>query len=64
MSFGHGPHFCLGQALARANLNEAIPAMVQRCHDLELVDEPVRVPFDPAEKFESLVVRFRAVARA
>ena len=64
VSFGHGPHFCLGQALARANLNEAIPAMVQRCHDLELVDEPVRVPFDPAEKFESLVVRFRAVARA
>jgi cytochrome P450 len=64
VSFGHGPHFCLGQALARANLTEAIPAMVQRCHDLELVDEPVRVPFDPAEKFESLVVRFRAVARA
>ncbi len=64
VSFGHGPHFCLGQALARANLTEAIPAMVQRCHDLELVDEPVRVPFDPAEKFESLVVRFRGVARA
>jgi cytochrome P450 len=64
VSFGHGPHFCLGQALARANLTEAIPALVRRCHDLELVAEPVRVPFDPAEKFESLVVRFRGVSRA
>ncbi len=64
VSFGHGPHFCLGQALARANLTEAIPAFVHRCHDLELVDEPVRVPFDPAEKFESLVVRFRGAPRS
>ena len=64
VSFGHGPHFCLGQALARANLTEAIPAFVRRCHDLELAAEPVRIPFDPTEKFESLVVRFRAVARA
>jgi cytochrome P450 len=62
-SFGHGPHFCLGQALARANLTEAIPAFVRRCHDLELVEPPVRIPFDPAEKFESLLVRFREVTR-
>jgi cytochrome P450 len=62
-SFGHGPHFCLGQALARANLTEAIPAFVRRCHDLELVEQPVRVPFDPAEKFESLRVRFRRAPR-
>lgn len=51
VSFGHGPHFCLGRALARANLTEAIPAFVRRCHDLEVVGEPVRVPFDPTEKF-------------
>jgi cytochrome P450 len=59
-SFGHGPHFCLGQALARANLVEAIPAMVRRCHDLEVVHPPRRVPFDPTERFDSLSVRFRA----
>jgi cytochrome P450 len=64
VSFGHGPHFCLGQALARANLAEAIPAFVRRCHDLEVVGEPQRVPFDPTEKFESLVVRYRPAARA
>ena len=63
VSFGHGPHFCLGQALARANLTEAIPAFVRRCHDLEVVGAPVRIPFDPTEKFESLVMRYRGVAR-
>lgn len=59
-SFGHGPHFCLGQALARANLTEAVPALVARCHDLELVGAPRRIPYDPVEKFDALHVRFRA----
>ncbi len=58
-SFGHGPHFCLGQALARANLVEAVPALVARCHDLELTSTPWRVPFDPTERFDALPVRFR-----
>lgn len=62
-AFGHGPHFCLGQALARANLTEAIPALVRRCHDLELSCEPVRIPFDPTEKFDQLTVTFRGVQR-
>ncbi len=62
-SFGHGPHFCLGQALARANLAEAIPALVTRCHDLEVEGDPVRIPFDPVEKFDALRVRFRPAPR-
>jgi 6-deoxyerythronolide B hydroxylase len=58
-AFGHGPHFCLGQALARVNLTEAIPIMVRRCRDLEVLTEPVRrEPFGPTEKFEALRVRF------
>ncbi len=61
-SFGHGPHFCLGQALARLTLTEAIPALVRRCHDLELLEPPMRIPFDPTERFESLRIRFRTVA--
>jgi cytochrome P450 len=63
-SFGHGPHFCLGQALARANLMEAIPALVQRCHNLELVGSPIRIPFDPVERFDALHVGFQGVSRA
>jgi cytochrome P450 len=58
-AFGHGPHFCLGQALARANLTEAIPIMVRRCRDLEVTTDPIRRdPFGPAEKFDELRVRF------
>lgn len=62
-SFGHGPHFCLGQALARATLTEAVPALVGRCLDLELTGTPWRIPFDPVEKFDALPVRFRASGR-
>jgi cytochrome P450 len=63
-AFGHGPHFCLGQALARANLTEAIPIMVRRCRDLEVTTEPLRrEPFGPTERFEALRVRFVAEPR-
>ena len=63
-AFGHGPHFCLGQALARANLTEAIPLMVRRCDDLEVTTDPIRrEPFGPTEKFEELRVRFVARPR-
>jgi cytochrome P450 len=63
-AFGHGAHFCLGQALARANLTEAIPIMARRCRDLELLTAPVRrEPFGPTEKFEALRVRFVAEPR-
>jgi len=58
-SFGHGAHFCLGQALARANLTEAIPTMIRRCTELEVTTDPIRRdPFGPVEKFDELRVRF------
>lgn len=56
-SFGYGPHFCLGQALARVDLQEALGAFLARVDRLELVDaEPVRVPFTPDEALERLRV--------
>ena len=58
VSFGYGAHFCLGQALARINLTEAARAMFEQWDGVELLDtEPRRIPFDPAERFESLRVR-------
>jgi cytochrome P450 len=58
LSFGYGPHYCLGQALARLNLTETAAALVTRWSAVELVDERLRrVPFDPTERFESLRVR-------
>ncbi len=34
MTFGSGIHFCLGAALARAELQEALPLLARRMPDL------------------------------
>ena len=59
LSFGYGAHYCLGQALARLNLNVAADVLARRWSAVALCGEPRRVPFDPPERFESLVVRAR-----
>ena len=56
-SFGYGPHFCLGQALARVDLHEALGAFIARADDIELIDvDPVRIPNVPDEALERLAV--------
>jgi cytochrome P450 len=40
MTLGWGPHHCLGAALARAELQEALPLLARRLPDLEL-DGPI-----------------------
>jgi cytochrome P450 len=44
VSFGGGPHFCLGAPLARLEARLAIPALLRRFPALELAGEPVRRP--------------------
>jgi cytochrome P450 len=44
VSFGGGPHFCLGAPLARLEAQVAIPSLLQRFPALELAGEPVRRP--------------------
>jgi len=41
LTFGAGPHFCLGANLARAELQEAFAFLAPRMRDLELDGEPV-----------------------
>jgi cytochrome P450 len=41
LTFGAGPHFCLGANLARAELQEALVFLSQRMTDLELDGDPV-----------------------
>ena len=39
LTFAHGPHFCLGAAIARAETQIAVQTVVRRCLDLELESE-------------------------
>ena len=58
-SFSYGSHLCLGHAVARTNLQEGLKVFLERCTELELLEEPVRVPFVPDEQLKSLRIRFR-----
>jgi pimeloyl-[acyl-carrier protein] synthase len=44
LAFGHGPHFCLGAALARLESSIAIGALLRRWPELELAPEGPRRP--------------------
>jgi cytochrome P450 len=58
-SFGYGPHFCLGQALARLDVQESVWAFLAATPRARLVTtEPRRVPFTPDEQLESVVVAY------
>jgi cytochrome P450 len=56
-SFGYGPHFCLGQAIARLDVQESVWAFLSAVPRALLVTtDPRRVPFTPDEQLESVVV--------
>lgn len=58
-SFSYGAHFCLGQAVARTNLQEGLRVLLSLCDDLRVLEEPRRVPFVPDEQIQSLRIGFR-----
>ncbi len=41
LAFGHGPHVCLGAALARMEARVAFTALLRRCSGLQLTGEPL-----------------------
>jgi cytochrome P450 len=56
LSFAHGPHFCLGAAFAKVQLEIALTALLSRFPELALAGDGQRVP-DPANwRFASLPV--------
>lgn len=44
IGFGGGIHVCIGAPLARIELEESLRALVERCPNLELAEEPKRIP--------------------
>jgi cytochrome P450 len=59
LTFSMGAHFCLGQALARCELQEALAVVAERCRGLELACEPRWLPHVMVNRLERLDVRFR-----
>ncbi len=59
VSFGAGLHFCLGSPLARMELAESLEALLARCGDLELVEQPRRRGTFVLRGYASVRVRAR-----
>jgi len=60
LSFGGGPHFCVGASLARAEGKAAIGALVEKTRELELVTEkPTYRPLLGLRGLTELQVRLR-----
>ena len=62
LTFGAGPHFCLGANLARAELQEAFAFLAPRMKKLELAGEPVYDTPLGVHGLHELPVRFSAAA--
>jgi cytochrome P450 family 142 subfamily A polypeptide 1 len=64
VAFGLGPHFCLGNALARVEVRTMVDRVLERLPDLELVEasEPENRPANFVSGYESLPVRFTPTA--
>jgi hypothetical protein len=59
LGFGHGPHYCLGAALARQEAEVALRALFERFRDLALAVDPDRLTWQPtpgARRLDALPV--------
>ncbi|GGV35962.1 cytochrome P450 [Actinomadura cremea] len=64
IAFGNGPHFCLGNSLARLELKVMFERLLARLPDIELVNdaEPASRPANFVSGYESLKVTFTPTA--
>ncbi|MCP9953418.1 cytochrome P450 [Actinomadura madurae] len=65
LAFGNGPHFCLGNSLARLEMQVMFGRLLARLPDLEPVDsaEPAHRPANFVSGYESMPVRFTPTRR-
>jgi len=64
LSFGIGQHVCLGHAMARATVEEALAVLATRCDEITLTNEPRWIPFVMENKLDALHIAFRETALA
>ncbi len=58
LSFGHGPHFCLGAHLARVQLRAMFAAVLELLGEVELAGEPVRLRSNFQNGIKRLPIRW------
>lgn len=58
LTFSMGEHFCLGQALARAEIQEAMVALVEHADEIELAGEPAWLPHVMVNRLEAVPIRY------
>ncbi len=64
-TFGYGVHHCVGAAIARAEIQEALGALIERGVEIEpLVDHPAWTSFLSTRRVASLPARVRVARRA
>ncbi|MFD9958549.1 cytochrome P450 [Amycolatopsis sp. NPDC058986] len=59
LTFGHGPHFCLGAQLARVQMRAMFEAVLDLLGEVELAGEPVRLRSNFQNGLKSLPIRWR-----
>jgi len=59
LAFGHGPHFCLGSHLARAQMRALFRAVLKHLGEVEPAGDPVRLRSNFQNGIKHLPVRWR-----
>ncbi|WP_414940804.1 cytochrome P450 [Amycolatopsis sp. cmx-11-51] len=59
LTFGHGPHFCLGAQLARVQLRAMFEAVLDLLGEVSLAGEPVRLRSNFQNGLKSLPIRWQ-----
>jgi cytochrome P450 len=58
LTFGHGPHFCLGAHLARLQMRAMFTAVLDQLHDIEPAGEPRRLRSNFQNGIKRLPIRW------
>jgi hydroxylation protein CepL len=60
LGFGHGPHHCLGAALARVELGVMLEFLARRVRSVHLAEQPLLLRSNLVQGYRRVTVRFEA----